>query len=72
MPKIYGLPKTHKTGISLQPVISWVGSVPNNITNSLTKMLSLLLGMISKSHIKNSGDLLNKIYNLNMGKQNSS
>ena len=36
----------------------------HNITKSLAKMLSLHLG--SNSHIKNSGDLLRKINNINI------
>ena len=40
IPKIYGLPKTHKPGIPLQPIISGVGTVdttphPPIITKSL-------------------------------------
>ena len=47
-------------------IISGIGSARHNITKSLAKMLSHLLGMISNPHIKNANDLLNKINDLNM------
>ena len=51
IPKIYGLPKTHKPGIPLQTIISGVSTAPHNISKSLAKILSLL---------KNSSNLLKK------------
>ena len=57
--KNYGLPETYKLGISLWPIISGIGSTTHNIAESLTKMLSPLLGNISNSH-KNSYDLQKK------------
>ena len=64
--QFYGLPKTHKPGISLQPIISGIGTVLHNITKSFVKKFSLLFGMISNSHIMNFGDLLNKINHINL------
>jgi len=66
IPTIYGLPKTHKPGFPLRPIISGIGTAPHNIAKSLAKLLTPLLGTISNSHIKNSNDLINKIKNINM------
>ena len=41
VPKIYKLPKTHKPGILLQPIISWKELLPHNTAKSITKMLNL-------------------------------
>ena len=60
IPKIYGLPKTHKPDIPLRPIISGIGSAPHNIAKLLAKLLTPLLGTISNAHLKNSGSLLNK------------
>ena len=61
IPKIYGLPKTHKPRIPLRLIISRIETNVHNIEKSFAKIFSSLLGMISNSQIKNSGDLLNKI-----------
>ena len=65
IPEIYDLPKTHKPAISLWPIILGIEISLYNISKSLAKMLSPLLGMINDLHIKNSSDLLNKINNIN-------
>ena len=61
IPKIYGLPKTHKPDISLRPNSSGIGSAPHNIAKLLAKLLSPLLGTISIAHLKNSGSLLSQL-----------
>ena len=63
--EIYGLPKSHKAGISLRPIIFGLGSTPR-IIRSLAKISTPLLGTISNLHVKNSGNLLNKIDNINI------
>ncbi|XP_055714925.1 uncharacterized protein LOC129809142 [Phlebotomus papatasi] len=51
-PRIYGLPKIHKQGIPLRPVVSFVGSP----TYNLAKFISANLSPLSQSHynVKNS------------------
>ena len=39
---------------------------PPNIVKHITKILTPLLGTINPSHLKTSGNLLNKIKNINM------
>ena len=56
IPKIYGLPKTHKPDIPLRPIISGIGSAPHNIAKLLAKLLTPLLGTISNAHIKKIPD----------------
>ena len=66
MPKIYGLPKTHKKDIPMRPIVSSVDSAPHRIAKAIAKILTPFLGTISPSHLRNSGDLLNKIKHLNL------
>ena len=66
LPKMYGLPKIHKPNTPVRPIISGIGSAPHKIARKLAKTLSPLLGKISTSHLKNSGDLINRIRDLNM------
>ena len=62
MPKIYRLPKNHKPGILLRLFFLGLELTPD-LSKSLAKILTLLLGTINYLHFKNSGDLLNKIDN---------
>ena len=64
IPKAYGLPKTHKQGIPLRPIISGVGSAPHRLAKVLAKPLSQLLGKLSGVHLKNSSDLLQRLENV--------
>jgi predicted GIY-YIG superfamily endonuclease len=61
LPYFYGLPKLHKENIPLRPIISNVNSVTNSLAKWVASILSLSLGKISPSHLKNSSDLLEKI-----------
>ena len=56
-----GLPKIHKLGIPMRPITSGIGSAPHRICKVLAKPLSSKLGTISGTHLKNSGDLINRI-----------
>ena len=57
----YGIPKVHKQGVPLRPIISCCGSVVSNLSKWLANQLSPLLGTISGAHIKNSSDFINKL-----------
>ena len=66
IPSLYGLPKTHKPLIPMRPIISGIGSAPHKIAREIAKILTPLLGTISPTHIKNSGDLLHKLTNIDI------
>ena len=59
-----GIPKVHKTGVPMRPITSGIGSAPHRLAKILAKPLTKLLGSISNSHLKNSGDLLNRLNEL--------
>ena len=43
-PKFYGLPKIHKTGTLLRPIVSSRGSVTYVVAKDISKVLKLLVG----------------------------
>ena len=52
-PRLYGLPKIHKEGVPLRPIVSNIGAP----TYQLSKHLAALLGQLtgnSTHHVKNS------------------
>ena len=59
-PKMKGLPKVHKPGIPTRP-ISGIGSAPHRLAKILAKPLTATLGSISDGHLRNSGDLLERL-----------
>ena len=58
IPILYGLPKIHKPDTPLWPIISSISITTHKKARAIAKILPLLLG---PSHMKTSGDLLNKI-----------
>ena len=44
LPKFYGLPKIHKTGNPLRPIVSSRGSVTYGVTKVLSKVIKPLVG----------------------------
>ena len=61
LPYFYGLPKIHKEGSPLRPIISNRNSCTSKISKWLTEILSPFVGSFSNSHIKHSEDFVNKI-----------
>ena len=59
-PKYYGLPKVHKPGMPLRPIISSIGSVTHATAKELSKILKLLVGK-SSNHVKNNMDFLQSL-----------
>ena len=59
-PKIYGLPKIHRTGVTLRPIVSTFSSPVAKLGKWLSVALHPLLGT-QKSYIQNSTDLTNKL-----------
>jgi hypothetical protein len=52
-PRIYGLPKIHKEGVPLRPIISNIGAPMYQVAKQLTGFLNRLTGN-SSHHVKNS------------------
>ena len=59
-PQIYGLPKIHKEGIPLCPIVAATGSPTHPLARELAKILTPLAGR-SPSHVRNSADFVNQI-----------
>ena len=59
-PKFYGLPKIHKGGIPLRPIVSSRGSISYKVAKELARILKLLFGSYPH-HIKNTGDFIEQI-----------
>ena len=56
-PKFYGLPKIHKPGIPLRPIVSSTGTVTYSTAKELAKILKPLVGM-STHHVNNTKDFV--------------
>ena len=63
VPKFYGLPKIHKNGAPLRPIVSSVDSVTYNVAKHLAYIIGPLVGK-SQHHIKNSQDFVDKLKDL--------
>ena len=59
-PKYYGLPKVHKPGMPLRPIISSIGSVTYSTAKELSRILKPLVGR-SPHHVMNNLDFLESI-----------
>ncbi|XP_076031126.1 uncharacterized protein LOC143019371 [Oratosquilla oratoria] len=66
LPNFYSLPKIHKEGTPLRPIISNRNSCTNRLSKWLTRLLSPFVGTFSNSHIKHSEDFINKIKHHNI------
>lgn len=52
-PRLYGVPKIHKDGIPLRPIISYIGSPTYQLSKHLVTILSPLVGNTTQ-HLRNS------------------
>ncbi len=59
-PSFYGLPKIHKLGIPLRPIISSISSVSYNLARFLADIIGPLAGQ-SEHSIKNSREFVQKV-----------
>ena len=64
-PKFYGLPKIHKTGKPLRPIVSSRGSVMYGVAKVISKVLNPLVGN-SPHHIQSTGDFVSKAKRLTL------
>jgi hypothetical protein len=62
-PRIYGLPKIHKAGRPLRPIVSSIGAVTYSVAKYLAKVLSPLVGR-TEHFVKDSADFVGKIKDL--------
>ena len=69
-PKFYGLPKIHKPGIPLRPIISSIGTVTYNTAKELARILKPLVGL-SEHHIHNTIDFVQQIKEVKLKKEES-
>ena len=69
-PKFYGLPKIHKSGIPLRPIISSIGTVTYNIARELAKILKPLVEL-SNHHVHNTRDFVEQIKEVRLKKAES-
>ena len=58
-PRLYGLPKIHKEGVPLRPIVSFVGSTTYELSKYLCNILSPLVGN-TEHRIQNSYDWADK------------
>ena len=69
-PKFYGLPKIHKPGIPLRPIISSIGTVTYNTAKELARILKPLVGL-SEHHIQNTFDFVQQIKEVKLNNDES-
>ena len=69
-PKFYGLPKIHKFGIPLRPIISSIGTVTYNTAKELARILKPLMGL-SNHHVHNTMDFVDQIKEVKLKKEES-
>ena len=60
-PRLKGLPKVHKEGMPMRPIITGIGSAPHKLAKVLAKPLTKALGTISDAHVKNSTEVIEEL-----------
>ena len=63
--KFYGLPKIHKPGTPLRPIVSSCGSVTYGVAKELAKILKLLVGK-SPHHINSMQDFVEQVKHITL------
>ena len=66
-PKFYGLPKIHKEGIPLRPLVSSIGAASYETAKELAKILKPLVGK-SMYHVHNTQDFIQQIKDIKLQK----
>ena len=64
-PKFYGLPKIHKEGVPLRPIVSSIGAVTYHTAKELARILKPLVGR-SPYHIQNSSDFIQQLQGIQL------
>ena len=65
-PKFYGLPKIHKEGIPLRPIVSSIGAATYSASKELSRILKPLVGK-SPHHIQNNQDFMEHLKDIQLG-----
>ena len=65
-PKFYGLPKIHKPGMPLRPMVSSIGAVTYQTSKEVARILKPLVGR-SEHHVKNTQDFIESIKGIHLG-----
>ena len=65
-PKFYGLPKIHKEGTPLKPIVSSIGAVTYSTSKELSRILGPLVGK-SPHHICNNQDFMKQLKGITLG-----
>ena len=60
LPKFYGLPKIHKTGTPLRPIVSNRGSITYGVAKELSHIIKPLVGQ-SPHHLKNTQHFIQQL-----------
>ena len=63
-PYFYGVPKLHKQGVPLRPIVATCNSPQSKLSKWLADCLSPLLGKVSNSHLLHSSDFISRVRNL--------
>ena len=71
-PKFYGLPKIHKDGIPLRPIVSSRGSISYEVAKELARILKPLVGSSPPPHQKTQGISSNRSKKSNSRQMRSS
>ena len=64
--KFYGLPKVHKQGLPLRPIVSSIGAVTYQTAKELSKILKPLVGK-SPHHVHNNEEFLQHLKGIHLG-----
>ena len=65
-PKFYGLPKIHKPGMPLRPIVSSIGGATYQTSKEVARILKPLVGK-SEHHVKNTQDFIESIKGIQLG-----
>ena len=65
-PKFYGLPKIHKPGIPLRPIVSSIGTITYQTSKEVARILKPWVGR-SSHHVKNTQDFIDNIKGIHLG-----
>ena len=69
-PRMYGLPKTHKPGIPLRPILSMIGSSQHKLAKWLARVLQPVLTELSEYCIKDSFSFVELLRSTNVKPDN--
>ena len=65
IPRLYCIPKLHKEGIPLRPIVDYIGSIGYHTSRLLADILSPLVGKTAH-HVNNSKDLAEEFKDINV------